>query len=896
MWEDILGLDVFEQRFHSLFYEAPFSAALLAGDDFKIEMANAISLELWGKDRSIIGKPLLEAIPEIKNQQVYEILKEVYRTGETYEGKEHTAYLEKDGQLKKMYVNLVYKAIRDTAGKITGVFAVGYDVTDHVLARKKSQESDTRARVAIEATELGTFELDFKAGRLQTSPRLNDIFRFDRPVGHQDYMSRIHPADISIRNDAYKKAITTGKLKYEVRLLFPDNTIRWIRINGATVSDENNQPQMLIGTVLDVTEEKLSLQKLQESEERFRTLITETPEVGAGLYIGRELRIQYVNDVMLKFWGRDNSVVGRTLREALPELDGQGFLEQLDAVFTTGVPFTGREAKALLERNGKLEVSYYNYTYKALRNHEGEIYAIHHMCVDVTKQVKTKLRLMEREENIRNLFEQTPVGIAMFKGELLVVKMVNDAMLSYWGRTREEVMNKPIFDALPEVAEQGIKTIATQVYQTGVPYTSPETPITLTRHGKVHTIIVQFGFQVLRNLKGQIAGLLAIANEVTDVVTARQKIEKNEMRLKFLADSMPQVVWIAEADGRVTYYNKRVLEFAGVKQNEQGEWIWQGFVHRDDLNATRKAWTNAVKNRTPYQIEHRILMRNGSYRWHLSRAYAYETDEGVKWFGTATDVHDQKTLEMNLESLVKERTLELQRSNDDLQQFAHVASHDLKEPVRKIKIFSYKLLEEYRNVIGERGNHFISKIISASDRMFAMIQGVLEYASMSGTSNKFETIDLNRVIQNIQTDLEILIQEKNATIVFSGLPAIEGMTDLIHQLFYNLINNSLKFSRPDAPSRIEIACHETTIEEKPYYEISLTDNGIGFEQEFSERIFATFFRLNPKDQYEGSGLGLALCKKIVERHGGFINARSEKGKGARFYVYLPNNTAISYKL
>jgi PAS domain S-box-containing protein len=886
MTGDILDLDVFEQRFHSLFHEAPFSAALLSGDDFKIEMANAVSLKLWGKDSSIIGKPLLEAIPEIKDQRVYKILKEVYRTGETYEGKEHTANLEKNGELKKIYVNLVYKAIKNTAGKVTGVFAVGYDVTDQVLARKRSQESDTRARVAIESTGLGTFQLDFKSGESQTSPRFDEIFGFDRPVEHKAYVSRIHPEDLAIRNAAHKKALTTGRLQYEARLLLPDNSIRWIRINGSITFDENNRPQVLIGTGLDITEEKLSFQKLQESEQRFRTLITETPEVGVGLYVGTELRIQYVNDVMLKFWGKDHSIVGKTWREALPELEGQGFFEQLESVVTTGIPVTGRETKARLERNGKLEVGYFNYTYKALRNHQGEIYAIHHMAIDVTEQVKTKVRLIESEESVRNLFEQTPVGIAMFKGKSLVVEMVNDTLLTYWGRRREEVINKPIFAALPEVAEQGIRTIAAEVYKTGVPYTSPETPITLTRHGKIETIIVRFGFQAIRDWQGKIIGLLAIANELTDLVTARQKVERNEMRLKFLADSMPQVVWIAEADGTVTYYNKRVLEFAGVKQNENGEWIWQGFLHKDDLGATRKAWANAVQNRTPYQIEHRVLMRDGSYRWHLSRAYAYETDEGIKWFGTATDVHDQKTLEMNLESLVRERTLELQRSNDDLQQFAHVASHDLKEPVRKIKTFSYKLLEEYKQALGDRGNHFINKIISASDRMFAMIHGVLEYASMSESSNKFEKIDLNMIIQNIQTDLEILIEEKNGVISFSRLPTIEGIKDQIHQLFYNLINNSLKFSKPGTPSRIDVTCKETTIDEKPYYEILLSDNGIGFDQEFSEQIFTTFFRLNPKDLYEGSGLGLALCKKIAERHGGFITARSEKGKGAQFYVYL----------
>jgi PAS domain S-box-containing protein len=630
---NILNLDAFEQRFHSLFHEAPFSAALLSGDNFKIEMANSVSLRLWGKDSTIIGKPLLEAMPEIYDQEVYKLLKEVYRTGKTYDGKEHTAYLEKNGVLEKIYVNLVYKAIKDPAGNITGVFAVGYDVTDQVVSKHK---------------------------------------------------------------------------------------------------------------------------------------------------------------------------------------------------------------------------------------------------------------LIESEENIRNIFEQAPVGIVIFKGELLVVEMVNDTLLDYWGRKREEVMNKPIFDVLPEVAEQGIRTLATRVYNTGLPYTSPETPISVFRKGRYEVIIVRFGFRAMRDWQGKIVGILAVANDLTDLVTARQRMEKNEIRLKFLADAMPQVVWMAGADGTVTYYNKRVLEFAGVRELEDGSWVWEGILHPDDLKPTQDAWSKSVTTQTPYQVEHRVLMRDGTYRWHLSRAHVHDTDEGIKWYGTATDVHDQKILEMNLEEIVRERTLELQRSNDDLQQFAHVASHDLKEPVRKIKTFAHKLQDEYKNVLGERGNKFVHKIINATDRMFSMINGVLNYASMPASSARHEPIDLAAVIKAVQTDLEILIDEKEATISYGTLPQIRGIPDHIYQLFYNLINNSLKFAKANVPVVITITCNEEIVSQgNPMYEIVVADNGIGFEQEYTEQIFSTFFRLNSKDQYEGSGIGLALCKKIVERHGGTIHARGEKDKGAQFHILLP---------
>jgi PAS domain S-box-containing protein len=882
-----LNLNVFEERFQTIFKEAPFSAALLSGDDFKIEMANDASLLLWGKDESIIGKPLLSAMPEIRDQEVYKKLCEVYQTGKIFEGRERTAYLNVHGTLKKIYVNFILKPIHDNQGKLTSVLAVGYDVTDQVESKQKLEQLEARSRVAIESVGLGTFERDYQNNEIFTSSRFNEIFGFSQSQPHPNYISKIHPEDLPIREKAHEEGLKTGAFSYEARLLVDAQPERWIKVHGRYLFDDNREPLRLVGTVLDITREKLALNKIQESEQRFRTLITETPEVGVALYTGPEIRIQYVNEVMLKVWNKDESILGKTIREALPVLEGQPFFDLLDTVYKTGIAHRGTEEKAILEIDGKLEARYFNYTYKALKNENGEVYGIHHMSVDVTEQVKNKMALIEREESVRRLFEQTPVGIAMFNGPSLIIEMVNTIMLRYWGRRYDEVINRSLFDALPEIKEQGIDKIAVQVFETGVPFSTVETPVSLLRNGKMETIIVNFGFQPQRDADGKIIGLLGIANDVTDMVMARKHVEKNEMRLQELANSMPQVVWIANEDGSVSYYNDRVLAFSGVTKTASGIWQWEGTVHPDELDRTVAAWQLAVKNQQVYEMEHRIQMIDGSYRWHLSRAYPYQTDEGVRWYGTATDIHDQKVLEMNLENLVKKRTLELERSNDDLQQFAHVASHDLKEPIRKINIFSNLLHDEFKVALGERGEMLINKIIHATNRMFSMINGVLYYSSLGGIKNDLNKVDLNTIIHNIITDLEVLVLEKNAQIHFEELPVVMANPDLMHQLFYNLINNSLKFSKKDEPLLIQIKARETHELDKHFFEITVADNGIGFEEKYAEKIFTTFYRLNSKDKYEGSGLGLALCKKIVERYGGYITAEGKRNIGATFKIYLP---------
>ena len=882
-----VNIGLLDHSFQHLFEEAPFAAALYAGPEFILEMANETSLNLWRKDSSIIGMPLLKAMPEMENQPLFRILQKVYESGTVYEGRERATIQDVNGNPKKVYINYIYKPIRDDDKNVRGVLAIGYFVTKQVAEKKKLEELEERARMAIESAGLGTFDLDYKTGVIITTKRFANIFGFDASVPLTDYLSRIHPDDLPIRNAAELEAFETGKFQYEVRLLMPDHSFRWIRVNGTLIFDDDNLPTRLIGIALDITDEKNAIEKLQESEERFRTLITETPEVGAGLYVGPELRIQYVNDVLLRVWGKDSSVVGKTLREALPELEGQPFFEQLKNVYNKGIEFSGKEAKALLEVDGKLQTGYYNYTYKALRRPDGEIYGIHHMSVDVTEQVLNKLKLIESEASVRRLFEQTPVGIGIFKGESLIIENVNAALLSYGGRKYEDVINKPLFSVIPEIEGQGFKEIAQHVYTTGVPYTSPEARIKLFRNGKMETIYVHFAFQPRRDEYGKIIGLMVIANEITDLVKARKRVEKNEQLFKNLANSMPQVVWIAESDGMVSYYNNRVREFAGARRLENGGWTWEWMVHPEDMKATTEAWKYSVKHLTTYQQEHRVLMTNGSYRWHLSRAYPYQSDEGIKWYGTATDVHDQKVLEMGLENLVRERTMELERSNDDLEQFAHVASHDLKEPLRKIKTFAYKLKDEFHLALDEAGSVYLNKILHSTDRMYAMINGVLHYSSIHSVEHIPHLIDLNNVIKNILLDLEIPIQEKKATIHFENLPSVKGISALLYQLFYNLINNSLKFSKENVETLIEIKSSEIDLKGLQYIEIIINDNGIGFDENYAEKIFATFFRLHPKDKYEGTGLGLALCKKIVERHDGFIFAQGDKNIGAQFTILLP---------
>ena len=373
--------------------------------------------------------------------------------------------------------------------------------------------------------------------------------------------------------------------------------------------------------------------------------------------------------------------------------------------------------------------------------------------------------------------------------------------------------------------------------------------------------------------------------------------KKAEERFRTLAESLPQLVWMTNEKGELDYASSKWKQYSGVEPTNRE--TWNEIVHRDDIAVIKKNWTGSLASGQVYRCEARLKNKTGDYRWHFVQGDPVRDEEGkiIKWIGAFTDIHDQKTVSEKLESLVAERTRDLQRSNDDLQQFAHVASHDLKEPVRKIRTFIDRFALEYGKGLPERADTYLKKIDAAATRMYQMIDGVLDYSGISTAEQTLEMVDLTETIRHIESDLEVVIHQKSATLQYNSLPVIEGSSVLIHQLFYNLVNNSLKFSKPDRAPLIQLSANPISgadamrewnlYRAANYTQILIQDNGIGFSQDQAERIFKTFTRLNARERYEGTGLGLALCKKIVERHHGVIFAVGMEGMGAIFKIVLP---------
>lgn len=509
---------------------------------------------------------------------------------------------------------------------------------------------------------------------------------------------------------------------------------------------------------------------------------------------------------------------------------------------------------------------------------------------------------------LQNLFMQAPAAIAILQGPEFIIEFANEQLFKSWSRTAE-IIGRPMLEVLPELKDQSFPGLLRQVMQTGEPYHCREEKAVLLKDGMPVDIYYDYVYKPILEANGKASGVIVMANDITEQVLARKKAEESEERLRMARDeserqkrlyeaitrSTPDLIYVFDLEYRFTYANEALLtmwgltweQSAGKKLLEVGYEPWHADMHEREID-------HVVATQQPIRGEvsfpHATLGK---------RIYDYifvpvinERGQVEAVAGTTRDITELKlaeeTLKQNegkLEKLVLERTRELQRSNEDLQQFAHVASHDLKEPVRKIIIFGSRMQEEFGDELPERAKGFLSKIEVAANRMTAMIDGVLLYSSLNAREKEMEGVDLNEIINHIKTDLELVISQKNAVINYQNLPTIFGSSLLIYQLFYNLLNNSLKFARPGVTPVINITCELE--KDGKYMRTILQDNGIGFSPSQSETIFKTFTRLHSKDEYEGTGLGLALCKKIAERHNGKITAVGNLNEGATFIITLP---------
>jgi hypothetical protein len=844
-----------------------------------------------GKHPSALGRPAREVWEEIW-PVIHPLIRQVLDGGESIWSEDQLLPIYRNGRIEDVYWTFSYSAITDGAGRPEGVFVTCAENTKTVTLVQELKTSEQRFRNLIGEATTGIIVLSGEEMKIDT---VNDAYA--KLIGRttQELIGRklfdVNPESEEHFRPMLNRVLATGEplylYHYPYYVFEPSGSKKegWLNITYQPHTEANGKISGIMALHHDVTRVVEAKKDLEESASRLRSLVESAP-FPIGVYVGEDLIIELANKAITDAWGKGDDVIGKPYREVLPELHNQEIFEQLEGVLRTGKPFHSENKRVDIFANGNSRPFYFNYSFTPVRDSSGKVYGVMNTGADVTALNIAKQEAEENRNNLHNTVMQAPVAMCLFKGPEHVVELANDRMLMLWGKDAQNIVGKPVFEGLHEAKDQGFEVLLNNVFNTGETYTALEVAIKLPRNGRIEKVYIDFVYAAFRE-NNVIKGVMAVATEVTTQVNARKEIEAAQQRAELAIESADLGTYEIDIKADKIITSARLDEIWGLSgTTSRSEYV--KLFHPDDVAIRDQAIAeSAITSHLHYEI--RLIQKDGSIHWIRTKGkMLYDADNKPKTLlGITQDITAEKQFTEALTRQVNERTAELKRSNEDLLHFAHVASHDLKEPVRKIRIFSNMIDEEFGALLPDIGRNYLGKVHKATDRMFSMIEGVLSYSALNSSEQPIAQIDLNSVVDDIKNDLEVMIHLKKASMEAGLLPVIEGAPILIYQLFYNLVNNALKFSKEHEPLLLKISSAQERLGGRNFVRVMVADNGIGIEQEYAEQIFNPFTRLNAKDLYEGTGLGLALCKKIVERHHGSISATGIKNQGTIFTVLLP---------
>jgi two-component system, OmpR family, sensor histidine kinase VicK len=592
------------------------------------------------------------------------------------------------------------------------------------------------------------------------------------------------------------------------------------------------------------------------------------------IWWGPELYCFY-NDAYRPSLGNDGkhpSILGQPAREAWPEI-WPVIGPLIGQVMSGGESVWSEDQLIPIYRNGRMEDVYWTFSYGPLFNDDGEIGGVLVTCAETTEKVRAYKALHEQERQLHNTIRQAPAAMAIFRGPDLTVRIANERALEMWGRTAEEVMHKPLLEAMPELVDQGIGELLKGVYGTGQAVVANEHPFQLLRDGSLVPTYISFVYDAVRAPDGRIDGVLAMGVDVTASVLARQKAEASEEQFRLLANSMPQFVWTADAKGTLNYFNPSVYAYSGLSAAEVAREGWLQIVHPDDREENVNAWSRSVQSGEDFIFEHRFRRHDGTYRWQLSRAVPLRHSDGSirMWVGTSTDIQDIKEQE------------------EEKDYFISMASHELRTPLSTMKGFVEMLRVEH----GDGPDTALIAALDVLDRQLGNLTGIisdlLDHSRIRTGNLELELapIDLNGIVRSVIGEFALVNASHDITLHGGDEAMVLADEGRIAQVLQNLLTNAVKY----APDSREITVN--SIVRDGQVTIEVIDKGIGISRADQQKLFRRFFRVEGHSQrnFSGFGIGLYLVADIIQRHGGSVGVKSEPGAGSTFRFTLPLHCA-----
>lgn len=907
-----------EHKIRALVENAPFAIAVYAGEEMIIELANESIINIWGKGSDVIGKSFMHLLPELTNQQVFEQIKNVYKTGEPFHTENTPLDLLVDGKWGTYYFNYGFTPLYDLKGNIYGVMNTGVDLTDLSLAKKRIEEADKRFRNTVKQAPVGITILrgsDYVV-EMANEAYLKLVDREESTFVGRPLFDSLPEVKETV-NTLLEGVLITGIPYHGNEVPIPikrkgKEGIYYFDFLYHPLKEEEGKISGIIVTVTEVTEKVLARKKTEQNEERLN-IIVEASELGTWELNVKTKELRY-SKRYLEIVGGYKEQVDLTHEQLLDHIHPDDMAIRNKAVSEAlrlgNLNYEARliwKDKSIHWMEGKGKVFYDE-------NHNPE--KLIGTIRDTTADRKHQQELEESEKRFRSLTESIPQLIweTDEKGNALFAsaKWVEYTGIQPNGEAEWKAMIHP------DDYEENIKTWSNSL-ATGEGYRSD---VRVRKHDGTYRWHAVIGEPVL-NENNEIIKWVgaftdihaekAFTHELEEQVNARTKelnrinesLRKSEQRYHLMVEEVQDyAILYLNDEGIIENWNMGAEKIKGYKSEEIVGKSFSIFYTEEDRknNLPQKLLQIARKKGKALQEGWRVR-KDGTFFWTsvVITAIHNKKNEVIGFSKVTHDLTEKKKADDKLKRNaleLEQKNAELEHMNKELQSFAYISSHDLQEPLRKIQTFATQIIEKESQNLSEVGKDKFQRMQNAAKRMQALINDLLSYSRTNIQERIFEKTDLSQIIEEVKEDLKEEIEMQRAVVEVGQTFTVDLIPFQFRQLLYNLLSNAIKFSRPEISPIVKINSeiikgasldNAKAINEINYCHISISDNGIGFDQQYSAKIFEVFQRLHGKLEYTGTGIGLAIVKKIAENHKGFITASSEENKGATFDIYIPVN-------
>ena len=756
-------------------------------------------------------------------------------------------------------------------GDLVTMVGTVIDITERKVEEEKQHKINDRLSLACRAGGIGIWELDIINNKLIWDDQMFAIYGIspDKFSGtYEAWRAGVHPDDLNKSEEELQKAISGEKtFDTEFRVVWLDGSIHTVRALAVVQRDSSGQAASLIGTNYDITDLKKMEKAIQESEEKFRNLFEHSP-VGKSLTaINGTINI---NQTFCSLLGYSlDELKGLTWME-ITHPDDIEYTQKIIDSLVKGESSSARFQKRYIHKNGSIiwaDVSSF-----LQRDSSGKPLYFITALSDITERKLAEDRLIKSEERYRTTLDNMLEGCQMLDFDWEYIYINNTAEKQNKHR-KDEMLGKKFTDIWP-----GVET--TQVFR--AIRRSLEERVSLQMENEFIFSDGSIGWFDL-SIQPVPEGVFILSIDITERKSIEEKLLNAYARLERMFSSNVIGVAIADSHGALFDVNDYYLNLLGYTREEfeKGTIRWDECTPPEYSPSDAKALEELRNTGVSAPYEKEYLRKDGT-RVSVLIADVLLPGPDEQIFALIIDVTERKKAE-------KERkyfTEELERSNFDLQQFAYVASHDLQEPLRMVSSYLQLIERRYKNKLDKDADEFINYAVDGAKRMQALIVGLLDFSRIRTHGKPFTEINLTGVINAVLKDLEIQIKEEEAIVEFNKMPVINADETQITRLFQNLLQNAIKYRRNGVKPHIVISSEKNGTG----YKFCVSDNGIGIEKQYFERIFTIFQRLHARDEYPGTGIGLAICKRIVERHGGKIWLESQSGEGTSFYFNIPGGS------